>query len=46
MVGDDGVYKGIPMDRNNTMEKFLAGLEQYVGANVKEEVYMEALNNR
>ena len=34
------------MDRNNTIEKVLAGLEslveQYVGADLKEEVYEEA----
>ena len=33
----------IPMDRNNTMKKVLAGLkssvEQYVGTDVKEKVY-------
>ena len=36
----------IPMDRNNTMEKVLAGLkslvDQYVGADLKEEIYEEA----
>ena len=46
VVSDDGTYKVIPMDRNNTIEKVLAGLEslveQYVGADLKEEVYEEA----
>ena len=46
MVSDDGGYKVIPMDRKNTMEKVLAGLEslleQYVGADLKEEVCEEA----
>ena len=32
----------IPMGRNNTMENVLAGLEQYVGADVKDDVYAEA----
>ena len=27
MAGDNGGYKVIPMDRNNTREKVLAGLE-------------------
>ena len=45
-VSDDVGYKVIPMDRNNTMERVLDGLEllaeQYLGANLKEEVYEEA----
>ena len=45
-VSDDGGYKVIQMDRNNAMEKVLAGLEslveQYVEADLKEEVYEDA----
>ena len=50
VVRDDAAYKVIPIDRTNTMEKVLAGLEslveQYVGADVKEEVYEEAIGDR
>ena len=46
VVSDDGGYKEIPMDRNNTMEKVSAGLgllvDQYVRADLKEEIYEEA----
>ena len=45
-IEDDSGYKVIPMDRNNTMEMFFAGLdflvEHYVGADLKEDVYEEA----
>ena len=46
VISDDGGYKVILTDRNNTMENVIAGVEslveQYVGADLKEDVYDEA----